>query len=355
MQDQEVFESHEEINQYEQKIHNQRQLITFSKALNSNLDLDSLIESILNLCLSISPTSEIGIYLKPDIDKHELALDKHHSGFDLKPNTSYSIPEKSDLIKYLASLQNPVTVEELESLADDSFEEFVEQLKSISPQALLVPLQSKKRVNGIIVIGPKATGERFLVQDKEFLADLAAIASIAVENARLYQLATVDMMTRLKIHHFFQTMLREEAENSRESGRPLCLILTDIDHFKKFNDTYGHQLGDLVLKEVAKVLIDSARPSDTPSRYGGEEFAMIMPYTDLERAGEIAEKIRKNVETMEVPNPTKKGDKVLKVTISIGVSQFDPKTDHENKFLIERCDQALYKAKHAGRNRVEVS
>ena len=143
-------------------------------------------------------------------------------------------------------------------------------------------------------------------------------------------------------------------EIARETGQPLSLLLTDIDHFKKFNDTYGHQIGDLVLKEVAKVLISTAKGKDIAARYGGEEFAMIAPGRNLEAARVVAEKYRERIEKLTVKNPSNKGEKQLKVTVSVGVATFDPGADHENKHLIERTDQALYAAKHAGRNRVEI-
>ena len=200
------------------------------------------------------------------------------------------------------------------------YREAVVQLSRLSDRLLLIPLKAKGRINGILIMGPKSDGEEYLAEEKAFLSDLASLAAIAVENARLYELATVDMMTKLKIHHFFQTRLREEMELARETGQPLSLLLTDIDHFKKFNDTYGHQIGDLVLKEVAKVLITAAKGKDLAARYGGEEFSLIAPGRDLETALAIAEKYRERIEKLNVKNPTDKGDKILKVTVSVGVA-----------------------------------
>lgn len=351
------------IEHYERKIHSQKQLIELSKALNSNLDLRSLIDSILNVSIAQSRCLQAGIYLVPEIDHHSLVLNENVVGFEIGDHADFMIPYKSDVVKLLSEYPTLLTLAELKniaeatehsSLAQVSFRDAIKQFSRLSKDLLLVQLKAKGRMNGILVMGPKSDGEVYLAEEKAFLSDLASLAAIAVENARLYELATVDMMTKLKIHHFFQTRLREEIEVARESGQSLSLLLTDIDHFKKFNDTYGHQIGDIVLKEVAKVLIQCARGNDLAARYGGEEFVMIAPGRDLEAARALAEKYREKIEKLTVKNPSNKGDKSLKVTVSIGVTTFDPGLDLENKHIIERTDQALYAAKHAGRNRVEV-
>lgn len=351
------------IEHYERKIHSQKQLIELSKALNSNLELRSLIDAILNVSIAQSRCLQAGIFLVPEIDHHALVLDENLVGFEVESAASFVIPYKSDLVKLLTEYPTLLTLSEIRniaaatdhsSLAQVSFRDAVAQLSRLNKELLLVPLKAKGRTNGILVMGPKSDGEPYLAEEKAFLSDLASLAAIAVENARLYELATVDMMTKLKIHHLFQARLREELELARDNGQPVSLLLTDIDHFKKFNDTYGHQVGDIVLKEVAKVLIGMARGNDVAARYGGEEFALIVPGRDVEAARAIAEKFRERIEKLTVKNPTDKGDKNLKVTVSVGVAAFDAAKDLDNKHLIERADQALYAAKHGGRNRVEI-
>ncbi len=351
------------IEHYERKIHSQKQLIELSKALNSNLELRSLIDAILNVSIAQSRCLQAGIFLVPEIDHHSFVLDENVVGFEVDNPSAFVIPYKSDLVKLLTEYPTLLTLSEVRniaaatdhsSLAQVSFRDAVNQLSKLNTELLLVPLKAKGRTNGILVMGPKSDGEPYLAEEKAFLSDLASLAAIAVENARLYELATVDMMTKLKIHHFFQTRLREELELARENNRPVSLLLTDIDHFKKFNDTYGHQVGDIVLKEVARVLISLARGNEVPARYGGEEFALIVPGKDIDSAKGIAEKYRERIEKLAVKNPTDKGEKLLRVTVSVGVATFNPETDHDNKHLIERADQALYAAKHAGRNRVET-
>ncbi|HOK93911.1 MAG TPA: GGDEF domain-containing protein, partial [Spirochaetota bacterium] len=184
--------------------------------------------------------------------------------------------------------------------------------------------------------------------EQEYILNIASLAGIAINNAILYEMATTDMMTKLKIHHYFQAVLRDEINKSKKYSRPLSLIMADIDHFKKFNDVYGHIAGDEVLRKVAITIKESVRLIDVAARYGGEEFAVILPKTDINEAIIVAERLRTNIENTTVPW----NDKSLKVTISVGLTQFDSETDLDNEALIARADRALYVSKSEGRNRV---
>lgn len=174
-------------------------------------------------------------------------------------------------------------------------------------------------------------------------------AATSIANAKMHaeieRMATTDGLTGLFNHRVFQERLTEELKRSERHGTPLSLLLTDIDLFKKVNDTYGHPAGDLVLKNVSKILKKELRDIDIAARYGGEEFVVILPGTDSIGAMNIAERLRKAImtETFSSDNRT------LKVTTSIGIATVpaDARTKEE---LIEKTDQALYHAKHNGRN-----
>jgi diguanylate cyclase (GGDEF)-like protein len=338
--------NNEQIEQYEKKIYEQKQLLEISKALNSNLDYNYLIDAILNICLAQLQTLNAAIYLAPDVDSDHFKLDPSHKGFDiLDKDLQIKIMIDSPLVNTFEVRTKAMTIKQLTEIGLGE-DELVKYFKTLGAE-LLVPLNAKGKVNGILVLGEKMTMSEFIEGEKEFLTTLASLAGVAVENARLYELSTVDMMTQLKIHHYFQSKLREEMERCRKKGTKLALLFTDVDKFKVFNDTHGHQAGDVVLIEVAKKLIESARKNDIPARYGGEEFCVVMPGADLQEGYEMGEKIRKAVEAQLVPNPN--GGDPLKVTISVGVTEFMP-TDKNNKEIIERADKALYQAKHGGRN-----
>ncbi len=163
-----------------------------------------------------------------------------------------------------------------------------------------------------------------------------------------YKLATTDGLTELYNHRYFQDTLRKQIETAKRYNQPFSLIIIDIDFFKKFNDSYGHQAGDAVLKGVAHILKRNTRATDFVCRYGGEEMSIILPYTDQKEAQANAERICKAVENhvFKLPNNIE-----CNVTISLGVSTFPESGDTPQK-IIEKADKALYWAKEHGRNQV---
>lgn len=164
-------------------------------------------------------------------------------------------------------------------------------------------------------------------------------------NRKIKHMATMDQLTGIYNRHKFEELFRLESERSRRFSQPLSLILIDIDHFKLVNDTFGHDIGDEVLKHLAKVVQDTIRKIDIFARWGGEEFLVLSPGTDLENIKILAEKLRIAVENAQFP-------KVNHITISLGISTFNP----EDTFveLFKRVDQGLYYAKELGRNQVGV-
>jgi two-component system, cell cycle response regulator len=169
-------------------------------------------------------------------------------------------------------------------------------------------------------------------------------------NRRLAQLSITDGLTNLYNHRHFQDELAKHFTESMRYDRPLSLALIDIDFFKKVNDTWGHAVGDLVLKNVAAIFGDSIRHSDLAARYGGEEFGVIMPETEMEQAITFAEKIREIVEA----TPFETEETTVRVTVSIGISSVPHPTIKTPMALIEDADESLYRAKENGRNQVQA-
>jgi diguanylate cyclase (GGDEF)-like protein len=194
-------------------------------------------------------------------------------------------------------------------------------------------------------------------QAAEFLARIRAAKRIVdlqkelmETNKRLELLSITDGLTKLYNHRYFQDEMARAFEESQRYQRPLSLAIIDIDFFKKVNDTYGHAVGDDVLKAVAKLFQESIRSTDLAARYGGEEFAVMMPETDLDDAMAFAEKIRTLIET--TPFPTAAGP--LGVTVSIGLAAVPRTKIHAAKELVIAADKALYRAKRGGRNQVQA-
>ncbi|HNW36400.1 MAG TPA: GGDEF domain-containing protein, partial [Candidatus Ozemobacteraceae bacterium] len=156
-----------------------------------------------------------------------------------------------------------------------------------------------------------------------------------------------DGMTHLYLHRYFKQRLFDEVKRAARFNRSLALIMIDVDHFKIFNDTYGHQTGDEVLKRVAAIMRKAVRTHDLPVRYGGEEFALVLPETDMTGAMAVAERVRRAIEM----DFLEAGGKTIKFTASLGVAVF-PDSALEMDDLIKAADVALYKSKESGRNRV---
>lgn len=329
----------------ERKIYDLKNLIGLGISLSSNLEFNSLVESILYSCIGQMIVDKVAIFLLSSLDDDNITLHMI-KGYELEiDREKHTINEHSNLYRYLKDNIDPVEFEILRNLPE--LRNDLEVIKPFSPE-LIIPMKSKNFLNGLILLSKKMNNSRYTMNDKEFMRDLAKFAAIAVENSHLYQMATMDRMTKLYLHHYFQERLNEELKRSARDSNPICMIMADIDNFKSFNDTYGHQQGDIVLKETALLFKKYTRNIDITSRYGGEEFTIILPKTELQDAVHVAERLRKGIEEHKFPGQ----DDPLHVTISLGVVQFEPVIDKNKNDFIERADKALYTAKKEGRNRV---
>jgi diguanylate cyclase (GGDEF)-like protein len=206
------------------------------------------------------------------------------------------------------------------------------------------------RVSGVVSVARR--GRQFTAAERELFHYLAEQAAVSIENVGLHETverqAVTDELTGLFNRRRFQEAMATEVERSKRFGQPVGLVLLDLDDFKNVNDTYGHQQGDLVLREVARVLRETSREIDEPARYGGEELAVVLPGTDLEGAYNLAERVRAGIE--ELALPLLDGDGILRVTASFGVATLPGSADG-TRDLVAAADEALYRAKRAGKNR----
>lgn len=219
-------------------------------------------------------------------------------------------------------------------------------------QFLSLPLLFQEKILGVLTVVNKKEKGVFSQEDIDILSTLALHSAVAIENARFLEeaerKAITDSLTGLYNHREFQKRLMEEVDRGNRYGKEFSLLMLDIDHFKIFNDTHGHPVGDAILKEVVKLVESSIRNVDIPSRYGGEEFSVILPETPGERAKMVAERIRRSVDTHSFVTPS---GHETHLSVSIGVASF-PVDANEREELIIAADEALYFAKQGGRNQV---
>ncbi len=240
-------------------------------------------------------------------------------------------------------------------------------LEEITPKSRTILKQEGKMGIFPLIVDSKPYGaivaynhsDKITSKEIEYLEEIQSQAQTTIMRAKSYievlEYATLDALTGYNNRHQFEKRLKETTSSAKRQNQPLCCIMSDIDFFKKVNDTYGHAVGDCVLKNVAKTIKKELRESDIPSRYGGEEFIFLLPHTNIEEAEVVAQRLRKQVEAKKINIEEYKieGIKEISVTISIGVSQFD-KSDKDPENLYKKADEALYEAKESGRNRVVV-
>ena len=242
-----------------------------------------------------------------------------------------------------------------------------EYLEEITPKSQTIIKQDGKMGIFPLIVDSKAYGaivaynhfDKITKKEIEYLEEIKQQAQITLSRAKSYievlEYATLDALTGYNNRHQFEKRLKETTAAAKRQNQPLCCIMSDIDFFKKVNDTYGHAVGDCVLKTIAKTIKKELREEDIASRYGGEEFIFLLPHTKLDEAIIVAERLRKQVEKkkINIEEYNIKDVKEISVTISIGVSEYN-KNDKDPHILYQKADEALYKAKETGRNKVVI-
>jgi len=271
--------------------------------------------------------------------KFTLSIEEGGEGIDLGEEIRHDIIElgKSRLVNHL-----------------DTSGRFAD-LAALGYSSLMVaPLGRGRRATdrSIGLVAALSKGERdFTGHELSLLAHFARHAGLIIENAQLYKraehLALHDGLTNLYNHRHFVATLGTEIEKAGGIDAPVSLIMADIDNFKRYNDTHGHPSGDVLLREIANILLDNTRQRDIVARYGGEEFVIILPITGRYGARRVAETIRAQIEAHAFAGEDESGP----ITITLGVAVF-PEDAATAEELIQQADDALYRGKHEGKNRV---
>jgi diguanylate cyclase (GGDEF)-like protein len=343
---------------FPKKLDYQKTIMDMSMKVVSVLDYQRLIEIIRDTIVNIVGSSSFALLLHDEESDSFMPIAVH--GVDSKNMTI--LPSMHDLLRLIRLLNREIFRDDLEEGGEILSDEILSVFDAYRA-AFVIPMTYQANLRGVLFIGERKSHDLYTRRDIELLKILSNHIVIALDNARLYELAIRDGLTRLYISRFFRQRISEEIMNSVRSGRFLSLLMIDIDHFKTINDTYGHPTGDQILKELAHVITEQIRLVDIASRYGGEEFAVILPETDNSHALAIAQRIRKKIENTEFC-------KGIRRTVSIGVATIDGKKtsarDNSAKAatrtiargraeaikteIIKKADEALYEAKNSGRN-----
>jgi diguanylate cyclase (GGDEF)-like protein len=295
-------------------------------------------------------------------EKSSLALfDRTHNQLTIAATSGYAgvlvrhlrIRPGAGIIGAVYRSARPLLVANVRALTDAP----APRLRYRTPSFVSLPLVGADDVLGVISVADRCDAQAFQRRDLNELRGLASIAALALERndavraARASaRLAAVDSVTGLFNRRQLHLRLDEEIERARRQQAPLTALMLDVDNFKQLNDRLGHQAGDAVLRVIGDVLRRSVRLFDVCARYGGDEFAVLMPDSGFDSSAQIAERIRDGIEGSR-PGGGPWSDEI-RVTVSIGIASFLATTGEE---LLARADQALYLAKREGRNRVAVS
>lgn len=333
----------------EQELKGLKDLLSVAQVVVSSLDLDEVLQNILHSAMTIMdmPAGTVALYNeatgKLQLHAHAGLSEKFtaHDSWTVKPGgLTHEILERGELFviedtQQASFFNNPLAVEE--------------GLRSL----IAVPLKMQRNVVGVLYVDDFAP--RCFPREKlELLSVLGSFASMSIDNARLHQrtmeLACTDGLTGLYNQRQFKKVFQEEVARAARYNKPMSIILLDVDDFKKFNDSYGHPNGDIVLQQMARLLIELLRGSDLVFRYGGEEFVILLPETAFPATVQVAERIRIFVET-ETPKFLNLITATTGVTVSVGVASF-PEDGDTAAALFKTVDDLMYEAKRKGKNQV---
>lgn len=321
-----------------------------ARDLGSSLDLDAILDRVLGYALA-ALDSRSGEVLIHDADEEVLWV-RASRGTDIPPGEAPGIPLGEGICGWVGRERRPLCLEDVN--ADARFaRRSVEH--GTAGAILCVPLVVRDRLVGVIKVSGIEGGATYTPDDIDLLTTLGAQIALAIENGHLFEEVVshtyLDSLTHLYNHASFRNMLEREIDRAERYRRPVALVFFDLDEFKPYNDRYGHAAGNRALCTIARIICSQSRDSDVVSRYGGDQFAVILPETDTKRARTFAEKVRESVDAHYFPGEA--GDVPEHLTVSVGVAAY-PEDAVKSVALIDMAEGALYESKFAGKNRVSA-
>jgi len=324
-------------------------LLGFGGRMSTVLDLGQLAEGMLKPIPKAMNTTQASLLLPSNGDFTSRFGRRLIQGQQVKP---ISLSKDSPIVSWLGREDRPLSRELIDAAPE--FRGLCEVESNLIEGAkieLLVPMKSDGRLVGILALSKKRSGGLYSSDDIDLLIKLINEAAPAIENAQLYAQAKdrahIDELTGLLNHGYFHDRLDEEVARCSRFGDIFSLLFLDLDLFKAYNDVYGHLAGDDILREIAQYIIDSIRGIDIAFRYGGDEFTVILPQAPLDDAYNVAERIRKRIES-------EMDSKGIALTCSMGIASW-PTDGVMREEVLQAADAALYHSKQAGRNRISLA
>jgi diguanylate cyclase (GGDEF)-like protein len=336
---------------------NEDSLARFQRLEIALLAIESLpetLETICNTFIDSFTCDQLSLALVDDDHEIRRCLLNHYNGYPFGDKLLFAEDEET-----LRPLFDDTLRTRLGRYRGDAHAALFPHAQIDVQSLALVPLMRQQRLIGTLIFASRDPNRYQTGASTIFLDHFGAVMAICVENAvnqeRLRHLSLTDTLTAVNNRRFFDQRLDEEVTSALRYGNNLSLMFLDVDYFKRVNDQYGHQVGDLVLRDVARLIKAELRTSDTLARYGGEEFTALLPHSSTDHVAQVAERIRASVEGTSFGHAE---SEAFQATISIGCATLPancpklPETELA-RILVETADQSVYRAKENGRNRVE--
>ena len=326
--------------------------INSSKALTSTLEFNKVLRVIMERAQRLIKCKAWSLLLL-DENSQELRFVavKGGKGREIR---KFRLKVGRGIAGWVARTGQPLMINDVRK--DRRFDKEIDRVTRFKTQSVLcVPIVNKKRTIGVLEMINKLNGRPFEEKDRDLLHKLVDQAAIALERANLYErvsnLAITDDLTKLFNFRYLDQILDREIKRCQRYRSVLTIIFFDMDYFKDVNDTHGHLMGSKVLVEVARLLLDNLRSVDIIARYGGDEFVVVLPETNVPTTLRITERLRKNLNAHEF---LKKEGLNIRMTASFGIAGY-PEHAQSKRDLVRMSDQAMYLAKNTGRDRVCVA